>query len=467
MTDIRLFNTLTRRLENFTPITPGRVGIYTCGPTVYSFAHVGNMRAYIFADILRRTFENNTYSVTHVMNITDVGHLTSDADEGEDKMLVAQQREGGTSSDIAKKYTAAFFEGTRKLNIKPPTQICAATGHILEQIELVEQLEAKGFTYITEDGVYFDTTRFPRYGDLAQLDIGGLRAGERVEVSDKRSKTDFALWKFSPKGVRRDMEWDSPWGKGFPGWHIECSAMSMKYLGPSFDIHTGGIDHIPVHHTNEIAQSEAATGRTFVNYWMHCEFLRTAEKMSKSSGNVVRVEDLERSGFDPLAFRYLCLTTHYRNPTAFSLAILTEAAKSFERLNRQVIDLNGASPAEVLSARAGKLKNRIAAALNEDLSTAVALVHLREALALPALSPKEKAHIVAAADAVLGLDLGRERPKQLDIPQEVALLVEQRQQARKQKNWQSADQFRHEINQRGFTVEDTPAGPRIGKAVSP
>ncbi|NUM89606.1 MAG: cysteine--tRNA ligase, partial [Bdellovibrionales bacterium] len=301
--DVFLFNTLTRRKEKFVPREPGKVGLYTCGPTVYHYAHIGNLRTYVFEDLLVRVLERAGYAVTHVMNITDVGHLVGDGDEGEDKMEVGARRQGKTAWEIAKYFTDVFFSDMKKLHNRTPRIVPKATDHVQEMIDLVGDLEKKGFTYRTSDGIYFDTSRFPSYASFARLDVENLEAGSRVAMGEKRHPTDFALWKFSPAGEKRQMEWDSPWGRGFPGWHIECSAMAMKYLGPTFDIHCGGIDHVPVHHTNEIAQSEASTGKRFVNYWMHGEFLNEdSGKMSKSKGQTLTLSYVEERVFEPMAY---------------------------------------------------------------------------------------------------------------------------------------------------------------------
>ena len=338
---LKVFNTLGRKLQIFVPIDSNLVGMYTCGPTVYGRAHIGNMRAYVFADVVKRVLLYYGYNVKHVMNITDVGHLTSDADEGEDKLAKAARETHTSAWEISRQWTEQFFKDTTSLNIIPVDIPCKATDHIQEQIELVKKLEAKGFTYITQDGVYYDTSKFPRYAEFAKIDVEGLQAGIRIEMAGKRHKTDFAVWKFSKPGEKRDMEWESPWGKGFPGWHIECSAMSMKYLGETFDLHTGGIDHIPIHHTNEIAQSEAATGKKFVNYWLHCDFLTmsNSEKMSKSLGNIVNLDTLKSFGIKPLAFRYMCLTAHYKTQLLYSLDILKSASTTYMKLLSVVSDL--------------------------------------------------------------------------------------------------------------------------------
>ena len=319
---LALYNTLTRRKEDFVPIRPGEVGLYTCGPTVYNYAHIGNLRTYLFEDVLKRVLAYNGYRVRHVMNITDVGHLTGDRDMGEDKMEKGAQREGKTAWDIAAFYTRAFQEDIRRLNIQEPSVWCKATDTIPEQIALIRTLEEKGYTYTTGDGVYFDTSKVPDYAKLSNQNLDALQEGARVEKNAaKRNATDFALWKLSPPGSRRQMEWDSPWGVGFPGWHIECSAMSMMYLGDQLDIHCGGADHVDIHHTNEIAQSEAATGRKFFNVWMHGAFLNIqgGKKMAKSEENFLTLENaLVKRGIPPLAYRFASFLSHYRKPMEYS-----------------------------------------------------------------------------------------------------------------------------------------------------
>ncbi|MEK6904506.1 MAG: cysteine--tRNA ligase, partial [Nanoarchaeota archaeon] len=324
----------------FKPLKPGYVGIYTCGPTVYWYQHIGNLRTYIFSDTLKRVFLYNKYKVKHVINVTDVGHLTSDSDTGEDKIERAAKREGKTAREIANYYLRIFQEDFEKLNIIRPEKWPKATEHIKEQIELIKKLEQKGFTYRTNDGIYFNTSKLRDYGKLARLKKQGIQAGKRVALGEKRNNTDFALWKFSETPGFRQQEWDSPWGIGFPGWHIECSAMSMKYLGEIFDIHTGGQDHIQVHHTNEIAQSEAATGKPFVRYWLHGAWLLfKGEKISKSMGGLYTISELEKQGFSPLDFRYLCLTTHYRKPLSFTIENLETARNSYQRLKNIISEL--------------------------------------------------------------------------------------------------------------------------------
>jgi cysteinyl-tRNA synthetase len=351
---LRLYNTMTRSVDEFRPIEKGKADLYTCGLTVYNYAHIGNLRTYIFEDILKRTLQLCGYEVRHVMNITDVGHLTSDADVGEDKMEAGAAREGKTAWEIAEFYQRAFVKDLHRLNILEPDIWCKATDHIAEQIELVRTLEQKGYTYVIEgDGVYFDTSKLPDYGKLVRLDVEGLRAGARVEmVAGKKNPTDFALWKFSPKdtgtGKKRQMEWPSPWGVGFPGWHVECSAMAVKYLGERLDIHCGGVDHQAVHHTNEIAQTEAAYGHKWVNWWMHGEWLvlpkegGEAAKMSKSSGEFLTLDFLIQKGYDPLAFRYFCLNAHYRQQLTFTWESLDAAANALGRLKRMLLELRPA-----------------------------------------------------------------------------------------------------------------------------
>jgi len=333
---LTLYDNYTRSMRRFEPLVAGGpVGIYTCGPTVYDYQHIGNFRTFMFEDWLKRVLAWNGYAVRHVMNITDVGHLTSDADTGEDKMEKGSRRTGKTAWEIAEMYTRAFLDDMRALNIEEPTILSKATDHIPEQIAFIADIDSKGYAYRTGDGVYFDTSRQPDYGFLARLDKAGLESGHRVAPGEKRHPTDFALWKLSPPGERRQMEWDSPWGRGFPGWHIECSAMAQKYLGDFFDIHCGGEDHIPVHHTNEIAQTEARVGTRLANFWMHGYFLLLGDvKMAKSAGEFLRVQALVDRGYDPLAYRYLCLTGHYRSQLNFTFEALDSAATGLERMRQ-------------------------------------------------------------------------------------------------------------------------------------
>lgn len=334
---LQLFDTYTRSVRGFEPLHDNEVGLYTCGPTVYDYAHIGNLRTYIFEDLLRRTFEFNGYTVKHVMNITDVGHLVSDANSGEDKMEKGARRTGKSAWEIADFYAQAFIEDLKRLNIREPDIWCKATEHIPEQIDLIRCIEANGYTYKTSDGIYFDTSKLPDYGYLGRLDIDGLQAGTRIEMGEKHNPTDFALWKFSPPDQQRQMEWDSPWGTGFPGWHIECSAMSEKYLGRYFDIHCGGEDHITVHHTNEIAQTQACYGTRLANFWMHGYFLQLDDaRMAKSSGDFLRLQVLIDRGYDPLAYRFFDMSALYRVKLNFSWEGLDSAAKSLDRLRNLI-----------------------------------------------------------------------------------------------------------------------------------
>lgn len=456
-TSLHLYDTYTRSLREFQPLHPPEVGLYTCGPTVYDYAHIGNLRTYVFEDILRRVLEFNGYPVKHVMNITDVGHLTSDADSGEDKMEKGSRRTGKTAWEIAEFFTQAFRQDLQRLNICEPTIWCRATDHIAEQIDMIAAIAQNGYTYTTSDGVYFDTARLADYGIMGRLDIEGLQAGARIEMGEKHSPTDFALWKFSPPGQQRQMEWDSPWGKGFPGWHIECSAMSAKYLGPFFDIHTGGEDHIPVHHTNEIAQTEACHGTRLANFWMHGYFLQLdGEKMSKSSGEFLRLQLLVDKGYDPLAYRFFCLSANYRAKLTFNWEGLDGSARALDRLRSGVYELGlpGAVNQDFI--------DRFTAAVNDDLNMprAVALAWDLLKSDLPAA---EKKATLLQFDRVLGLDLAHWAPKEEEIPPEYVTLLDARQLARQEKRWKDADAIRDQIAAAGYEVIDTPQGPKLKK----
>jgi len=444
---MKIYNTLTRRKEEFISIKDKIVGLYTCGPTVYDFAHIGNLRAYLFEDVLRRVLEFDGYKVSHVQNITDVGHLTSDSDTGEDKLEVGAKREGKTAWEVAEFYTKAFKEDMGKLNILMPTIWPKVTDHIKEQIELIKKLEKKGFTYKISDGIYFDTTKLKDYGKLAKLDIKGLRAGARVEMGDKKSPTDFALWKFSPKDSKRQMEWDSPWGKGFPGWHIECSAMSMKYLGETFDMHAGGVDHIGVHHINEIAQSEAATGKKFVNYWVHNEHLLVDnQKMSKSLHNFYTLNDLIKKGFDPLAFRYLCLESHYRSKMNFTLNALEGAQNTLNAIRQLKFRRNNTHST---SKSTISLYSDIVKSFNNDLDTPKALALLHQVNDFSLWMKFESILGLGLSSNIYRLTYGQEH------------LIEQREEARKNKDFDKADKIRKELEKQGIKIEDTNSGQRI------
>lgn len=452
---LKLFNTLGRKKQAFKPIKPGEVGIYSCGPTVYWYQHIGNLKAYIFSDTLRRTLEFLGYKVKQVINVTDVGHLTSDADEGEDKMEKAAKREGKTAQEIANHYWKLFREDFKKLNIEEPNIWCKATEHIKEQIELIKKLEEKGYTYKTSDGVYFNTSKFKSYGKLALLDIKGLKAGARINVGEKKNKTDFALWKFSESPGVRQQEWQSPWGLGYPGWHIECSAMSSKYLGQPFDIHTGGIDHIPIHHTNEIAQSECAAGKKFVNYWLHENFLTLGgEKVSKSKGGLFTIPELEEQGFSPLAYRYFILTGSYRSPIEFSIEILKANQTAYQRLKNLISDIKDDNKVNTSAVK------EFTKAMEDDLNTPKALAVLWTLVRDESATGKIGA--IKEIDKVLGLNL-LEKEK-VHIPEEINSLLKEREHARKNKDWNKSDIIRDKIKQRGFIVQDTGEGQKVTKS---
>ena len=447
---IYFYNTLTRKKEEFKPIFDKKVGLYTCGPTTYWYQHIGNLRTYVFDDILKKVLLYSGYKVKHVMNITDVGHLTSDSDTGEDKIEKAAAKEGKTAKEITNYYWKIFKDDFKKLNIKEPDIWCRATEHIKEQIELIQKLEKKGFTYKTSDGIYFDTSKFPKYGELARLDKKGLIAGKRIDIGEKRNKTDFALWKFSEKPGERQQEWKSPYGIGFPGWHIECSAMSMKYLGEHFDIHTGGIDHINVHHSNEIAQSEAATGKKFVNYWLHGEFLTfKGEKVSKSKGGLYTVSELSEKGFLALSYRYLLLTTHYRKPLDFSLEALENAENSYKRLRNIVSSLkdDGKVNEDYLKEFEESIENDL------DMPNALAVLWklVRDENAYG------KVKTIKKMDLIFSLNLF-EKDK---IPENIIKLAGKREKLRKEKNWKDSDKIREEIEKLGFLIKDEKDGFRV------
>jgi cysteinyl-tRNA synthetase len=458
-----LYNTLTRSKQKFTSINEGRVSLYTCGPTVYNYAHVGNYRTFLFEDVLKRVLLAEGYKVSHVMNVTDVGHLTSDADEGEDKMEKGAARDGKTVWDIAKFYTEAFFKDYDKLNCIRAQVICPATEYIPEMINLVQTLETKGYTYtIDGDGIYYDTSKFADYHKLAgKSHMDGLKSGARIEMSaGKRNPTDFALWKFSPRDVKRQMEWDSPWGKGFPGWHLECSAMAMKHLGETLDIHCGGEDHVAVHHTNEIAQSEAATGKPFAHFWIHGAFLgsKDADKMAKSSGEFLTVSTLERHGFDPLAYRYLCLGAHYRTPLRFTWEALEFSAKTLANLREHAAALAVRVPKDTHCALpAQRAWEKFMAAASDDMNMPAALAVVWETLRDKNAPDADKLAFLTKADTVLGLKLFAEQ-KQAELPPELMALVEERAAARKTKDFAKSDELRTKLEEKGVLVKDTPKG---------
>ncbi len=460
---LKLYNTLTRKKEIFKPIKDKKVSFYSCGPTVYSYQHIGNLRSYVFNDLLKRVLVYDGFKVKHVMNYTDVGHLTSDADEGEDKIEKAAKKEKKKVSEIAKYYSNIFEKDCNKLNILPPDIICKATEHIQEQINLVKQLEKKGYTYKTSDGIYFDTSKLKDYGKLGKIKQQGLEAGKRVKFGEKRNKTDFALWKFSKPPGKRQQEWNSPWGIGFPGWHVECSAMSSKYLGKQFDIHTGGEDHIQVHHTNEIAQSESAFGKKpWVKYWLHGAFLTfKGEKVSKSKGGLYTISELEEEGFEPLSFRYLCLNTHYRKQLNFSLKVLKGAQNSYGRLKNIILELktkNDSNKTEDYE----KYKEKFQKNIDDDLNIPKALAVLWDVLRDNKLGSKEKLNLTYEFDKVFGLDLKKIEKEKLS--KENKRLIEEREKARKNKNFKKADKIRDKLKKKGIILEDTPQGVRWKRA---
>lgn len=461
---IKIYNTLTRKREVFRPLRAKSVGFYACGPTVYWYAHIGNLRTYIFEDILKRVLEYNGYQVKHVMNITDVGHLTSEADTGEDKMEKGARREGKTAWEIAKFYTKAFKKDIKRLNIKEPTPWVRATDYIKEQIELIKILEKKGFTYKIPDGIYFNSAKLKDYGKLAGPKKRKIIAGARVEmVPGKKNPADFALWKFTPPGVKRQMEWPSIWGRGFPGWHTECVAMAIKYLGIPFDIHCGGIDHIPIHHTNEIAQAQAIYKKNLANFWLHGEFLIVKRgRMGKSEGNIIILENLIKNKFNPLAFRYLCLTTHYRSKLNFSWKSLKAAQNALDKLYQKMAEIQ--SENLVQSPRQRKFsywEKKFLDFINDDLNAPRALALMWEVVKKKGLSNKEKSKILLDFDKIFALNLAKiKKPK---IPQEISKLVELREKYRKIGDYKKADEIRRELKERGYWVEDTKEGPKIKK----
>jgi cysteinyl-tRNA synthetase len=453
---LMLYDNYARERRRFEPLVAGAAGLYTCGPTVYDYQHIGNFRTFLFEDLLKRVLEWNGYTVRHVMNITDVGHLTSDADTGEDKMEQGARRTGKTAWEIAQLYTDAFIDDMARLNMEMPSVLCRATDHIQDQIAFIADIEKNGFTYRTSDGIYFNTSLQPGYGFLARLDKAGLEAGKRVGLGEKKSITDFALWKFSAPGEHRQMEWKSPWGAGFPGWHIECSAMAQKYLGDFFDIHCGGEDHIPVHHTNEIAQTEARVGTRLANFWMHAYFLLSNDaKMAKSAGEFLRLQTLIDRGYDPLAYRYLCLTAHYRTQLNFTWDALDAAAKGLDRLRNGVFAL-GEAGANVAEPDAG-YRERFSAEINDDLNLPRALALAWEVLR-GNLGVDTKEATLLDFDRVFGLGLGLWEPKAEVIPEAIAVLAAARAAARQSRQWAEADRLRAEIQAAGWEMEDRADG---------
>ncbi len=462
MTALKLYNTLGRKKQIFKPIRNKQVRLWTCGPTVYNYAHIGNLRTYLFEDILKRVLLYNGYKVKHVMNITDVGHLTSDADTGEDKLEKGAKREKKTVWQIADLYTKHFKKDLKNLNILEPDIWIKATDTIKEQITLIKKLEAKGFAYKIDDGLYFDSSKLKNYGQLwGSKKPVDLKAGTRVEmVKGKKQPTDFALWKLTPKGIKRQMEWDSPWGKGFPGWHTECVVMGIKELGIPFDIHCGGIDHISTHHTNEIAQAQAAYNKQLAKVWLHGDFLIMKEKMSKSKGNFIIADDLPKKGFCLLAYRYLTLTAHYRSKLSFSWKNLEAAQNALKKLYSQTAELK-TTGIKALSTQAKTFQKRFLIAVNDDLNMPQAVALMWQMLDDQKLTDKEKYALLLDFDKVFGI--GLDKVKKQKVPKKVSDLVKKREKLRQEKNWSKADQVRKQIEKFGFQVEDSTQGPKIKK----
>jgi len=460
---MKLYNTLTRQTDEIQPLHAGKLKIYTCGPTVYDYAHIGHWFNYIRMDTLVRAAQADGFDTTWVMNITDVGHLVSDADDGEDKLEKGAKREGKTAWEVAEFYTEDFLECMELLHIQQPTYIVKATDHIEEQIKLIETLETKGYTYVIDDGVYYDTSKFEGYAAFARLDLDEQQEGARVSVNDqKKNASDFALWKFSPQDHKRDMEWPSPWGTGFPGWHIECSAMAMTYLGETLDIHTGGIDHIPVHHTNEIAQSEAATGKRFANYWMHSNHLTIeGEKISKSLGNGIRLQEILEQGISADAVRLNVLESHYRSQSKFSMETLQASANRLKHW-QQVADLvwQPQTSGESISAGIVQAADDIRNALTNDLNTAQILSIVDqlfsavEANFLTAADVEPFNEFLDYLDAILGIDLH----SKADLTHAEKQLLTERQTTRDAKDWARSDALRDQLLSAGIGVRDTAAG---------
>ncbi|MBF0430089.1 MAG: cysteine--tRNA ligase [Fibrobacteria bacterium] len=469
---LSLYNTASKSKQEFQSLTPGIVKMYCCGPTVYNYAHIGNLRTYIFEDFLRRALEYAGYTVQHAVNITDVGHLTSDADTGEDKLEKGAKREGKSVWDIAALYTEEFMRDWERLNLLDPTVWPKATDHIKEQITLVQTLEGKGFTYKIDDGIYFDTSKFPRYGEFAGLDIENQEAGIRVAMAEgKKNPTDFALWKFSPKDVKRAMEWDSPWGVGFPGWHIECSAMAMKHLGETLDIHCGGADHVRVHHTNEIAQSECATGKPFATFWLHGGWLLESKeegggKMSKSKDEFVRLQTLINKHYDPLDYRYFCMTSHYRNYLSFGWSNLKSAKEGLTSLRKKTAPLIN-QVTSIESDLAHEWRDQFTSAICDDLNLPQALGIVNKMLKDINLMEGEKGALLLDFDQVLGLDLGKSDAPAKEsfdtLDRELSSLLQERNEARKSKNFARADEIRDLFKEKGYVIKDGPEGAVLEK----
>ena len=471
---IRLFNTLTRKVEDFKPLTPNHVGFYSCGPTVYHYAHLGNLRTMVHNDLLKRMFLANGYDVNHVMNITDVGHLTDeDNDSGEDKMEKGAARDHKSVWDIAQFYLDEFLKDSDDLNIMRPTHMPRATEYIDEQIKIIQDLEKLGYTYeIPGDGIYYDTSKFADYGALTGGSLSGQRAGARVEYNDlKRNPTDFALWKFSPKDVKRQMEWESPWGVGFPGWHTECCVMSMNLLGKHFDIHTGGEDLSRVHHTNEIAQSEPIVGKPWVNYWVHFSFLvdKSGDKMSKSKGEFLGMNAVRARNIEPIIYRYWIVLGHYQSQLAFSFEALESAESGYKNIVRKIADLmNDDDKSPVNSDLYNVWHDKILAPVSDNLKTAESLVVFQDLLKDKTVNPATKLELIKFVDDLLGLEFLSHAQKLHDLesetaPDNVQELAQKRREAKKNRDFATADELRNTIDSMGWTVMDTVDGFKLIK----
>ena len=463
---IQLYNTLTREKQEFHPLTEENVRIYSCGPTVYSYAHIGNFRAYLFMDSLRRVLKYNGYNLKHVMNITDVGHLESDADEGEDKMEKAARKENKDPYEIAKYYSDIFFRDMERLKIEKPEIIAKATDHIKEMIEFVKGLVEKGYAYETSRGIYFDISKLDKYPVLSNRKLDEQIAGARVDVDEeKRNPYDFALWIKAPEN--HIMKWESPWGLSYPGWHIECSAMGRKYLGDEFDIHTGGIDHIPTHHENEIAQSKGLTGKIPAKIWMHVEFLQVdGGKMGKSLGNTYTLDELQAKGIEPLAYKLFCFTAHYRAKLNFTFETGLASQKALMRLREGFVKQQEGTD-EIEESKIKEYEDKFLATINDDLNMPSAMGIVWEIIRNEKQS-KQFANILLKFDEVLGLDLANskkylEMAKEIDLPEEINNLIEKRKQARLEKNWALSDEIRDELKEKGYIVKDTKEGMTVEK----
>lgn len=467
---IKLYNTKNRAISELETIEDGVVSLYCCGPTVYNYAHIGNLRTYFFEDILIKTLKLSGYKVNHCMNITDVGHLTDDGDDGEDKMIKAAREKGMDVYDIAKFFENAFFDDSKKLNIEKPTIVCQATKHIGEMIKLIKGLEAKGFTYESDGNVYFDTSKFPEYGKMAGLDKQELNHGARVQIDTaKRNYQDFVLWFTNGKFENQAMQWNSPWGKGYPGWHIECSAMSIKYLGENFDIHCGGVDHINVHHTNEIAQAEAYTGKPWVNRWLHGEFLVNKEgKMSKSKDGFLTVKTLIEKGYSPLDYRYFLLGAHYRTQLTFSWEALDAGKSALKGLRNRIGSLiTTTKPDDIpnienISSDSKSYLDSFMEHINEDLNTPRCLADLWDLIKNKNIQSRDKLSVIEYMDRIFSLDL-LSTEKEICSDPKMLELLELRDRARNERNYAESDRIRDELLANGWVVKDSSQGTHLEK----